>query len=45
MAAEEYKSRFLSNTMFSYSFNIMATLTNGLKMHKQNVTVSVGLFL
>ena len=39
------KSRFLSNTAFFYSYNIMMTLTNGPKMHNINITVSVGLFL
>ena len=39
------KSRFLSNTTFFYSYNIMMTLTNGPKMYNINITVSVGLFL
>ena len=40
MAVEECKSRFLSNTTFFYSYNMMIT-----KMHKQSITVSVGLIL
>lgn len=39
------KSRFLSKTTFFYSYNIIMTLTNGPKMYKINITVSVGLFL
>ena len=39
------KSRFLSNTTFFYSYNIMMTLTNGPEMYNINITVSVGLFL
>ena len=43
--AVQGKIRFLSNTVFLYSYNLMMTITNGLKMYKINITVSVGLFL
>ena len=42
MALEECKRKFLSNTTFIYSYNIMMTLTNGLKLYKQNMAVSDG---
>ena len=45
MAMEEFKSRFFSNRTFFYSYNIKMALINKAKMYKQNITLSVGLFL
>ena len=45
VAVEDCKARFLRNTTFFHSYNLMMTIANEPKIYKQNITVSVGLFL
>ena len=43
MAVKECRRKFLSNATLFYPYNIMMALTNGRKLYKQNMSVSVGL--